>query len=402
MKVYILTREPFPNGMAATNRIKCYAKAIQMKGVQCEVLVFARSEVYGKPPKNLEGKGLFEGIYYRYIGKTPLRNKNIFVRQINDWLDRVRTKAFFCKHLKKGDVVIGFCTSNIQFINSIINIIHKKGAYYVRELCELPFGTSKETPQKIKLRNISLSKQFPKCDGFIAISDTLVDLAEKHKSPKAIITKIPILVDFAKYAISDKSQGTKIPYIFHSGTLTEQKDGILGVIEAFGIALKKLSTPIMFISTGDKDKSPHKEAINELIDKYHLEKNLVFTGYLSEFELKEYLSKASLVIINKYQTQQNKYCFSTKLAEYMAASKPVIITNVGEAMNWLTNNKDAYIIEPHKPDVLAEKIVEAFSNAQKRYVIAKNGFETCKFSFDYKNYGEKFVNLFTKLSQNAN
>ena len=50
MKVYILTREPFPNGMAATNRIKCYAKAILQKGVLCEVLIFTRTEIYGKPP----------------------------------------------------------------------------------------------------------------------------------------------------------------------------------------------------------------------------------------------------------------------------------------------------------------------------------------------------------------
>ena len=62
MKVYIITREPFPNGMAATNRIKCYAKALIQEGVQCKVLIFIRTENKGTIIKNIEGKGVFEGI----------------------------------------------------------------------------------------------------------------------------------------------------------------------------------------------------------------------------------------------------------------------------------------------------------------------------------------------------
>lgn len=402
MKVYIITREPFPNGMAATNRIKCYAKALINVGVECNIIIFTRTEIYGKKPKNIDGNGVFDGIRYQYIGKTPLRNRNIFIRKFDDLFDRLRLKRFLMNKLKSDDIVLWYCGVLVFFVNEIIDIVHKKKAKFVRDVCELPYGTSEETPKNVRLRKKTLLQQFPKCDGFIAISDSLVELAEKYKRTDAQILKVPIMVDYDKYSLPDKSSEVSIPYIFHSGTLTEQKDGILGMIEAFGMALQKLSMPIMFISTGNKENSPHREAINELIDEYHLEKKLVFTGYLSEKELKEYLSKASLVIINKYETQQNKYCFSTKLAEYMAASKPVIITRVGEAMNWLTDNRDAYVVGPHDMNALAEKIVEAFTNSEKRYVIASNGFKTCKACFDYKNYGDKLIDFFTKLSVNGN
>ena len=402
MKVYILTREPFPNGMAATNRIKCYAKAILQKGVLCEVLIFTRTEIYGKPPKNTIGKGIFEGIPYKYIGETPLRGSNIVLRQINDRIDKIRTMLYLFKHLKKGDIVLGYCGVFLHFINTIIRITHMRKAFYFRDLCELPYGTSQETARNVKLRKLTLSKQFPLCDGFIAISDALVALAEKYKRTDAKILKVPILVDFEKYCLTDKSSEIDVPYIFHSGTLYEQKDGILGMIEAFGIALRQIPFPIRFISTGKIEDSPHKKAIHELIEKYHLEDKILFTGYLSESGLKDYLSKASLVIINKYDTQQNKYCFSTKLAEYLAASKPVIITKVGEAMNWLTDNKDAYIVETRQIDSLSEKIVEAFTDVQKRHVIAENGFKTCKNSFDYQNYSKQLIDFFTQISNDAN
>ena len=331
-----------------------------------------------------------------------MRDSNIVFRQINDRIDMVRTILYLFKHLREGDIVLGFLSASPYFISSIINIVHLKKAKYIRELCELPYGTSEETAKKIKLRQFTLTNLFPKCDGFIAISNALVALAKKYKRTDAKILKVPILVDFEKYCLTDKSSEVDVPYIFHSGTLYEQKDGILGMIEAFGIALRQIPFTIRFISTGKMEDSPHKEVIHELIKKYHLKDKILFTGYLSESELKDYLSKASLVIINKYDTQQNKYCFSTKLAEYLAASKPVIITRVGEAMNWLTDSKDAYIVETRQIDSLSEKIVEAFIDVQKRHAIAENGFNTCKNSFDYQNYSKQLIDFFTQISNDAN
>lgn len=401
MKVYIVTREPFPNGMAGTNRIKCYAKAIQEQGIPCEVIIFVRSEVYGKSPKNTMREGIIEGISYKYIGAVPLRHKNIFVRKINDVLDKIKTMSYLSKHLQKDDIVFSYCGVYVRYINMIINLTHKRKAIFVRDLCELPYGTSKETKKKIKLRKYTLEKQFPKCDGFVAISETLAEIAVQYKNPCAQVLKVPILVDFEKYSMPDRSKEAEIPYIFHSGTLLEQKDGILGMIEAFGKALHKLPFPIRFVSTGKKEKSPHYKAIDSIIEKYHLEDSVIFTGYLSEDDLRKYLSEASLVIINKYNTQQNKYCFSTKLGEYLAASKPVIITNVGEAMHWLTDNIDSYVVDAENVDALSDRIVDAFADEEKRYYIAHNGNELCKTCFNYRCYGGIFKDFFYKLSSNT-
>ena len=397
MKVYLITREPFPNGMAATNRIKCYAKALINIGVECTVLVFTRTEVYDKRPKNLVGIGTFEGVPFQYIGGTPLRNKNVFIRKINDYLDRLRLVMFLIKRLKSGDIVLWYCGVFVSFVNAIIDIVHIKNAKFVRDVSELPYGTSEETIRNIKLRKKTLLRQFPKCDGFITISDALTNLVEKYQSSHAKIIKIPILVDFEKYNLPDNSKDIEIPYIFHSGTLYEQKDGILGMIKAFGIASQRLPYPIRFILTGKKENSPHFLEINNLIEKYQLKDRIIFTGYLSNNELEDYLSKASLVIINKYKTQQNEYCFSTKLGEYLSAGKPVIITKVGEAMNWLIDGESAYIVEPENVLLLAEKIVRAFSDEDERYKIANGGKIVCKKSFDYHIYGSKLFDFFYSI-----
>lgn len=49
-------------------------------------------------------------------------------------------------------------------------------------------------------------------------------------------------------------------------------------------------------------------------------------------KLMEYTKGASLFIIYKNENIQNKYCFATKLGEYLLSGNPVITTDVGEAM----------------------------------------------------------------------
>ena len=398
MAIYIITKQPFPNGMAGTKRITCYAKAIISQGIPCKVLIFTRTEIHSKKPKNIEGSGCFEGIDFEYIGGTPLRSANIFIRKANDVLDIIRLKTYLNRNLTKDDIVFGFC-SEVNVINSIIKIAHHKKAKYVKELCELPFGTGKETKDTIKKRDTVLKAQYPLCDGIIAISDALVELAKQHASYECNVIKVPILVDFNKYYMEDHSSEADIPYIFHSGTLFEQKDGILGMLEAFGKATQKLDKNIHFISTGTPNKSPHYHDIEKIIKDYQLEDKVIFTGYISNEDLKEYLSKASLVIINKYPNQQNTYCFSTKLGEYLAAGKPVIITKVGEAMNWLKNGENAYIIEPNDTELLVEAIVNAINDPEKRNKIALNGQKVCKECFDYRNYGKKLLHFFNNINQ---
>ena len=189
-----------------------------------------------------------------------------------------------------------------------------------------------------------------------------------------------------------------MPYIFHSGTLYEQKDGFVGMLEAFGKAKQKLNSPLKFISTGHVEGSRHEHEIIRVINQYHIENDVMFTGSLSNDELKAKLQGAALVIINKYKTQQNHYCFSTKLGEYLAAAKPVIITRVGEAMNWLTDGKDCIIVEPEDNNALADAIVEAVSQLATMRNIGKNGQSMCRHAFDYRNYGKVLVDFFTSLS----
>lgn len=396
MNVYILTKEPFPYGMAAVQRIKCYAKSILSENIDLKVILYSRYDTNSILPY----KGTIDDIPYQFVGKSSRRAKGILGR-IQSFLIQLWLPLFLVKKINKHDIVFGYGLANKQIWRFLMFLIHLKKAFYVSDLCELPYGTSVETNSAIRNRKYYYKYLLPMFDGIVPISDALLDLSNQYSNPLCTIQKIPILVDFDKFDLPNNSSLSDYPYIFHSGTLYEQKDGILGMIEAFGIATQKLNYKIHFVLTGIYEKSPHSKEIKVLIEKYQLNNVIHFTGYLSNDDLRDKLSKSSLVIINKYTTQQNKYCFSTKLGEYMAAGKPLIITRVGEAMNWLTDHHDCLIVEPGNIRQMSDAIIKIFGDTKFAESLGNEARKTCRNCFDYRNYGKIFKKLFSNII-NAN
>ena len=388
----------FPIGMAPIKRKLCLAKALLMAGIDCRVLVFAGHNNSLRNEKNHSNDDSFEGVPFTIIGKDT-NGETGFVSKVKAICSFFELLIFLKRELMPDDVVYTYVHDKftLWYMNQVIRVVHSKRAKYVRELCELPFGKGNETKVAVVNRRRILEQQFKKYDGILSISQNLTELAKQYTRTECKIFQLPILVEYEKYALEDLSDMAEVPYIFHSGSLTEQKDGILGMIEAFGIATKLLDFPIRFISTGKKEDSAFSIQIDKLVKKYSLDDKLLFTGFVSDDVLKNYLQQASIVIINKYPTQQNHYCFSTKLGEYMAAGKPVIITNVGEAMNWLTDHKDALVVKSQDTKAMSNAIVELFADSNQRIRLGNNARITCQHAFDYRVYASPLKDFFSKL-----
>lgn len=395
MNVYLVTRENILGGKAGASRVRCYAKALLSQNINCTVLLVKQSKGSG-----IQKSGIHEDIPYEAMGTEITTNRYSFRRYISYLRDDIALIKYLSEKLDPSDVVFEYGTTVFHTF-FLIAIAHRRKALFVRDLCEYPFGTQKESFASWLQRKIVLKHQFPMYDGVVSISDSLTDLANTYCSSSCLIAKVPILVEFDNYNLADKSDSSDIPYIFHSGTLYEQKDGFVGMIDAFGKACEDPNFKYNFVSTGNVSNSPHVDEIKKLLNKYGIQKRVFFTGYLTQSDLCEYLQGASIVIINKYNNQQNKYCFSTKLAEYLAAGKPLIITKVGEAMNWLTNMKDAIIVNPNDKKQLVSAILNTSMDTELRHKLSVNARKTCKESFDIMQWSLCMKEFFLKVSNKS-
>lgn len=391
MRVFFILKSLFPNGKASTARVKSYTKGLTSYNINCKVILPIPLEKHNDPHINTQIEGEFNGVYFKNMSGTLRRNKNIIKRQLIDFKGYINTLWYLMKTLQKGDIVIVY-EGGIFWHKIVANITHLKKCKVVMELNELPYGTGPQSNKTIQKRKKMLKNVFPKFDMFLTISESLTKLVQQY-SPHSAVLKVPILIDNINTINNDKT--IKEPYIFHSGTLTEQKDGILGMIEAFGIACQQVNQPLKYYMTGYLKDSPHAIEITQLIRKYHLEDKIIFTGYLNTKDLRVYQKNCLFTIINKYDTEQNKYCFSTKLGEYFALKKPVVITQIGEAMNYLQDNVNAFIIPPHNVNLLANKIIEIVNNPQISQRIGEEAYKLTQTDFNCILQAQNIIKFFS-------
>ena len=135
MNVYIITTETFPNGLAATERIKCYAKALA-SNYSCEVLCVNRHEDPTNPRGNIKASGKIWNYSYRYLGNStfkPQGNLRTILAKVHD----VSKLSFELLGLHKNDVVI-YYSYNIILMKLVLLLSKIKGFKVYYEINEHP------------------------------------------------------------------------------------------------------------------------------------------------------------------------------------------------------------------------------------------------------------------------
>ena len=369
----------FPNGFSSTKRILNYARGLRDSGNECYIKCVRRTE---NPdyPKNFDRNGVFENIKFEYLPSSIFLIKNNFISALLDiW--SVFSCFFYCLlRTPLKSVIISYCYSP-RYYFVILLACKLRGLKIYRELCEYPLPDKTGWCISIK-RFFALHIFFKWYSGFLVISHSLKELAEKYGSNKSKIIEVPILV---QPNVSNEKYVGERPYIFHGGTLLERKDAIVTTIEAFGIACRELNYSIDFILAGPK--SPHIDEINKIVNKYNIQQNIKILPPQNYETITKYQNGASLCVLNKHDNLQNRNGFSTKLGEVLMSETPVVTTYVGEAKYYLKDGESAYFAKSSSAVNVAEKIVYAFKHIDISKSIALKGKEIAINEFNYKKYG---------------
>jgi glycosyltransferase involved in cell wall biosynthesis len=378
LNVLFVLKQPYPNGMACTKRVHLYAKGLAELGNKV-FIVIPRSTESGVA-KNNEIFGVFEGINYRYTSTTTLRPNSFLKRRISDLLSPLRAAILVLK--SKPDII--FLVSPFLYhllLFKIVSLI--SSAKLVKEKNEVPFmyNDSINGIQKYYLRIVNSM-----LDGVVIITNELNNYYKNTIKSNTVSCIIPILVDFKNNAPS-KTPGLRSNKLVYTGAMLQRKDGILTIIEAFKYALQKFPDLELQI-TGEVEKSNDYKVVHSKIIELNLENKVVFTGFLSEKELNELLSRADILLLAKPLNRQNKYNFPTKVGEYLSSGTPIVISDVGETVNYLQDMHSAFISKPNAID-FAFKIEYILRNYNQAIEVAQNGFFLAKKEFCYKNCTQK-------------
>lgn len=387
-KLVVIAPLSAPVDTKSGGRIHLVSKALVDRGIAVEVLSLAASNVG-------EFLHVLDNVQYKFYAITQKTNE-IFLNKIFLKV-RIYFSVFFTCLFKldRNSIVLFFPNCDFRFLLMIL--CRLRGLKIVMEINEYPLvGRTDGILVRLK-RFIIFSLTFPLCSGFIVISDTLKELVIKYAKSKVGVIKIPVIAVNPEFSVENLKSPVVFPYILHVGSLNEQKDGITGMLECFSALVERINFSIRMIFTGDLNKSQDSEEILNAIERLKLKDYVIFLGYLSTKELELYMSFASAAIVNKKENIQNKYCFATKISEYLSWGIPVVTTNYGEAMNFLINGENSIIVEKNDYFSMSAAIQDLIENPEKYNELKKKSRELFKLKFEYSNYSEVLYQFFTQL-----
>lgn len=125
--------------------------------------------------------------------------------------------------------------------------------------------------------------------------------------------------------------------------------------------------------------------IERMINEFELRENVTFTDRLSADKMAECMSKVNCFVM--CSAIENH---SSTLKEAMTVGVPSIASYVGGVPEYAVHNVNALLYRFEDFEVLAEHIIELFSNEKTRNMIASNALKTMN---DYRKCGSSYLEM---------
>ncbi|WP_127137727.1 glycosyltransferase family 4 protein [Flagellimonas oceanensis] len=175
------------------------------------------------------------------------------------------------------------------------------------------------------------------------------------------------------------------PYKFVISKLA-RLEGIKGhktAIEAYDMLPEEIKNNSILLLGGEGSL---KTDLTHYIENLGLRNNILLLGHINSQDL---LFASDLGILTSY-----KEGFPVSVLEAMLCKVPFIRTRAEGAYDQIINGKTGYIIDFDDSNSLKERIIELYSDEEKRKEMAKNAYVFAKENFTINKVADKTLNLY--------
>ena len=395
--VYILVSNGFPNGMAATQRVKLLSKAMRLKGYRVTILCIRALE--RTPVENIEVRGNYEGIEFEYTPGTTIRNNSFMKRR---WLEGkgLIVSVFRLLQFKQTGNL------NCMYVWSATGKLTLTGCFYraLAMVLGVPLVVElNERPWSLQAKPSYLEKKVSPLlgvRGVVVISSFLKDWVcyeAQRISRNVEILYVPILVDPRETMSSDSLLHPVGPVLIFAAA-PQYRETVRFLFEVMNSVVKKYPHCQLQI-TGVKDTDPAGRWLRSDKTSKSLEKNIQLMGYLTRTELLALYRHATALLVPLFQDATSQARFPTKLGEYLCSGRPVISNKVGELTSYLVDGDTAFLCDTDHPLEYAETICRTLADPIRADEVGLRGRATAISHFDYVLWAEAISAFLANLDQ---
>ena len=378
----------YPIGVAATARMRCFAKGIISAGENVEIFnTLGISAEYTNT--RVAAKGVHDGVSYTFCSGSSIRPKSNLSRVFEKYRGFFVSVATLVSRKIHGelDYLIVY-SRNPRFLRKYAWLCKLLRVPIIQELGEWPeaiAATKGTTGNRAKRFTAAVLKY---ADAILPIShyidEQICIKSGENKKPSLIV---PVLFD-GDYAQQNFEQED---YVLYTGS-ADYLDLAEIVLDTAREIKKTIPTFRMKITGFGKERNVKR--FKDLIREYRLETNIQYLGYVDDDELARLVGSATALLAPLPESLQSIARAPTKIAYYMASGRPVVTSNTGEIKYYAKDGENAYVVSSEcRAKDMAEKIVSIFADPSKANEVGENGRMYAINNFHYKVQGQRIVDF---------
>jgi glycosyltransferase involved in cell wall biosynthesis len=380
--VFLVRSFGFPEGMAATNRVRLLGRALIEQNVGVCVLCMRVSERPGEV-RNGAVSGVADGITYRYTTGSTTRATSFVQRRWRDVRGYVSAVCDLAGRRRRGCLDCVYLASLPETwrpeIWLLLRWLRRRGVPLIVELNELPSDVT-WLPEHLSRRLSHLDG----AAGAVAISTWLRDwvVTESRRISRPVsVTEIPIVVDTAERPVTPPPAGP--PALVYSAS-DEYGRAVTFILQAMR-TVWRLHPECELTITGMRPATVATllaaEGLSEADHRVHA------VGYVERDRLLRLYGEATALLIPLFDDLRSRARFPTKIGEYLASARPVVTTAVGEIERYLADRETACVSPPGDPEAFADSLLAVLDDPDLAARIGATGRRLAEERFEYSRQG---------------
>jgi glycosyltransferase involved in cell wall biosynthesis len=392
-KNIVIITSNFPFGGASANLVRYFTLCLSRGGYKTEVLLPTGFSFGKKVDQPIARSGKIDNVTYRYLGFV--HHPNSFAGKIIDnalglYLPLISLPI---KSIRKNFHTI--VVYNPTFTSGLLYLflkytLRKELIFIFPEFYEKPF-TKLVSAERLKWLNFYLGI---KCvskfaDKFIVLSEFLKKYIENRLRSKKEILIMPNLTDPQIFNRAVKCFKTGYTTIGYSGTPV-RKDGILDLIKSFALINHRYpNTHLLIIGDITNGKSVISSLQNFATQLNIPKGSITFTGLIPFSQVPELLLSCQILALTRPNGVFAQAGFPTKIGEYFACRKPVLVTKVGDMVSYFKDKKEVVFAEPSDIDSIVTGFEFLINHPDEADSISLNGYNWMNSFLNYNNQVDK-------------
>ncbi len=368
LNILVVTTMSFPSGMASVNRIISYSKGLVELGIK--VTVFS-SNIGNRNYK------IIDAIKYKSFQN---KSNNIIIALYSKIMSLIKLLYNIIISKEKFNTII-LVSNSLVIIYPLFILCKILGINFIQEKSEYPFVLKKESLFGRLYAKFYVLTTYRLFDGLIIMTNPLYNYFKNKVNRNCKLIVVPMTVDDTRFNNINKENDLG-DYIAYCGDVGGNKDGVRNLIQIFSLIEEKFPELNLLLIGGTKNKAELEQLKNYAIELKT--KRVRFLGPVHRNKIPSLLSNSKLLALARPDSMQSTGGFPTKLGEYLATGKPVLVTKVGDIPLYLSDEENAFLVEPDDNNSFANKIIYILENYNLALDVGKKGKELTETIFNYK------------------